>query len=380
MPLPRSREFLVGIAKDDKRATSHRLLALTLLARNHGKAALAEVESGLGAGTHALVKGAVAFYLAATGGEDPGVQLTVKLKDGGSMATAVVATDGEKLMVRGSEDFPGLKDLRLPRASIEEIQVTAPQPPAAADGVVLLLKTGTRLAVKSLTMQGDVITAESLGRKLRLDRGMVRGVLPDPSRGRALGGSRQSDQVRLVEGDPKLIEGDVTAMDDTSVTIDGKGGKGDKRQLPWKSVEVMLFKLETAKGSLEGVGDVNQYVQVDLASGERVVGMLLDLGPGKIALASDSLGCFELPLQQVATLQLSNSGRALTGFTLVTDYGNTKVVEFDGEGREVWKLEDLFDPVDAHRTPAGTVLITEQGDNAVREYDTGGKVLWQYTG
>ena len=66
------------------------------------------------------------------------------------------------------------------------------------------------------------------------------------------------------------------------------------------------------------------------------------------------------------------------GCRIVTDYGNTQVTVYSPTGKEIWKLENLFDPLDAELTPRGTLLVTEQGANHIREYDQDEKVIWEF--
>jgi len=139
-----------------------------------------------------------------------------------------------------------------------------------------------------------------------------------------------------------------------------------------------LMKLGDTQSSFGSPGDLNQYVQVDLWDGQKLVGFLLSFDRKQISLASRSFGCLSLEMSAIKSIQLSNSGRALTGFTLICDYGQSRVFEVDGEGNEVWKLEDLFDPLDAELTPNGNILVTEQQDNAVREYDRDHNPVWEF--
>ena len=376
MPNERSRKFLVDIVRNDNAATSHRLLALRLLFGRSDQQKPAQAVTDLKGKDAELLNAAAAHYATRTTKPGERVPLTVILKDGGKLAdTSVRGLQGDKLLVEAAAAHEGLPKLMLPRGTVDEVRLGEAGDPSK--GVRVLLKSGTRLVATSLKMDGDELSVEALGKTFKLDRSALRGLLPDPKKGRALGGSRKHDQLRLLEGDKKVLEGSVTSIDDQGVGFVDSAKKEHK--LSWDKVQVLLFKLDSGSKSAGAVGDINQYVQVDLKGRERLVGFLLGLDNEGIALCSRSLGCIELPLDRVATMQLSNSGRALTGFTLVTDYGNTLIVEFDGEGREVWKLEDLFDPLDAELTSAGTILVTEQGDNAVREYDRDQKILWEFT-
>ncbi|MAE77333.1 MAG: hypothetical protein CMJ85_10745 [Planctomycetes bacterium] len=378
MPTDRARDFLSGLVANVKRPVSIRLLALRVLRPRLNAKQLGELAASLKDAPHSQsVIAAARFFAVAPQAMPMGSsEILLSLKDDSKMRTSILGTTGSDMLFQTSAEFPGIETLRIPRAAIDRIETPATEPAAPAKGIHVLLKSGTRIAVQNASFDGKVMSGKALGRDVRLPRQLLSGLLPDPTRGRALGGSRQHDQVRVV-GERKPIEGRITSFDAKGIVLRGKDDK--ERKLTTAQVEAVLFRLKTGSGTVGDPGDVNQYVQIDLRGGERIVGYLLELNGNAISLASKALGCFALPLHDVASMRLSNSGRALTGFTLVTDYGDSRVVEYDGEGREVWKLEDLFDPLDAELTPAGTILVTEQGDNAVREYDREGNVVWEFT-
>lgn len=381
MPLPASREFLLAILRNPARATSHRILALRLLAARHqfGSELTEEdvvaLSKGLEGDSGPLIEKIGAFLAKPKTADLETPKLDLELEDGGKLEqTRLLRLGGDELQFDGPAVTGGLP-LNVPRTTIDLIsnaQLGASKPA----GRQILLASGTRLRFEKLGFADGVVTVRALDRDLRIEKSALRGILPDASNGRALGGSRKSDQIRLRKGEKRTVEGKVLALDDDGVTVET--GEGEKK-IPWAEIEVQLFQLDGSGTAVGEVGDINQFVQVDLAGGERLVGYLIDLDGSSIRIAERIVGCVEVPLSRVAKLQLSNSGRALTGFTLVADYGNTSIVELDGEGRVVWKLEDLFDPLDAELTPTGTILVTEQGDDAVREYDRNLEPIWEFT-
>ena len=375
-----SRQHMLEILGNTENATSHRILALRLLLeRSAGSEAsenAAELVSKL-EGRDAELMAAIGAYLStrkAVGPEDSVARMDLELEDGGKLSqTTLLGTRGDCLRFAGPKSTGGVP-LSIPRAAVSVIRNPKLEG-GQAEGMHILLRSGTRLRCEKLSMAGESVRFVALGKEHELPKSELRGILPDAKRGRALGGSRRSDQIRLLTGKPRTLEGTVTGFDDEGITLEVEG---KTQKIAWKSIESQLFQLAGPSGTGD-TGDINQFVQVDMAGGERLVGYLLALDGRSIGIADIALGCIELPLDRVVMLKLSNSGRALTGFTLVADYGNTAVLELDGEGRVVWKIEDLFDPLDAELTPSGTILITEQQDDAVREYDRKHEIVWEFT-
>ena len=400
-PLASSTAYLEGILANAGNATSLRLLSLRLLWQRMAARSLEALEKSIAGPDEKLLKAALAFYAkrpknpapatdglsregpsregqASEGTEAPA--LRIKLKDGGEIVTTVLGLRGDKLRVVPSEDFGRLSELRIPRAMIDQILIEGKGKTKGKGKLNLLMKTGTRLAVSEVRFDGKYLVAEVFGRTVRLEKKALRCILPSHVQPRAFGGSRNFDQVRLSKKNQKPQEGLVKKLTQDGFSFRLKGDPVNKTtKFDWTEVETLLFKLGKATAPLANIGDLNQYVQVDLRDGQRLVGFLLDMNSTELCVVSHAVGCVSLPLQSLSSIQLSNSGRALTGFTLIVDYGNTRVFEVDGEGREVWALEDLFDPVDAELTPEGNILVTEQADNAVREYDRSHEIVWEFT-
>ncbi|MFQ5504042.1 MAG: PQQ-binding-like beta-propeller repeat protein [Planctomycetota bacterium] len=384
LALPRSATLLKSIVVDRKRPMSLRILALRVLVSRAGTNGLEQLELD----NTDLVAVAADFFRkraaerAASKPEpqDPAATretdlLRVKLRDIGEIRIALLGLEGDKLRFVITPEFEGLPELRIPRASIDQILMPPEVPRPAGGDPHLLLKSGTRLAVKRLVIKEGKCLCEALGRSLVLPMAGIRSILADPGKARILGGSRKHDQVRT-RTSKEPIAGTVERLDYGELTI--RDASGRSHGIPFEQVTSILFSLGERSASAGNVGDLNQYVQVDLRDGQKLVGFLLALDERQISIAADSFGCLSIDLARISSIQLSNSGRALTGFTLVCDYGEARVFELDGEGHEVWSLEDLFDPLDAELTPSGNILVTEQKDNAVREYDREGNIVWEY--
>jgi len=403
MPLPSSNTFLMKILKDEKKPTSLRLLALRILVARNGNTTQTEIAAICKGRDAALLKSSLEYLIAATTDKAPGKgeesakgkdptgeetakqdeteevsppQLRITLKDQGSLSTSVLGTLGEKVRLVAPEEYGDLNELRIPRGRIDRIDNPDALPRRAPGQYLVLMKTGTRLCIDKLVFDGKKLKGEALGRSIELDRSQLRSIFPANAKLRAYGGSRLHDQLRLLGSEGKPVEGDILTMGVEGFKIQTKEGPKEFKRDQLSSI---LFKVDRSTNRDIVIGDLNQYVQIDLADNQRLVGYLLDLEADHIGLASRNIGCLALPLADTKTIQLSNSGQALTGFRLIVNYEESKVVEIDGEGRIVWELEELFYPADAELLVNGNVLITEQADGAVREYNRKGDVVWEYT-
>jgi hypothetical protein len=66
-----------------------------------------------------------------------------------------------------------------------------------------------------------------------------------------------------------------------------------------------------------------------------------------------------------------------TGRVLVPHNGENKVVEYDSQGKEVWKV-NVDQPIAAMRLPNGHTLVTSMSENRAIEFDRAGHEVWQY--
>ena len=83
-----------------------------------------------------------------------------------------------------------------------------------------------------------------------------------------------------------------------------------------------------------------------------------------------------------SSLEKSNSisNRQNCNRTLITEYGNQRVIEVDSSGSIVWLIPGLNLPTDAERLPNGNTLIAQYGNGRVIEVDENGDVVWEITG
>lgn len=65
------------------------------------------------------------------------------------------------------------------------------------------------------------------------------------------------------------------------------------------------------------------------------------------------------------------------GHVLIPEMDNSRVVEYDADGKNVWKAT-LDQPIAAVRLPNGNTLVTLMGENRAVEVDRAGKEVWQF--
>ena len=65
-------------------------------------------------------------------------------------------------------------------------------------------------------------------------------------------------------------------------------------------------------------------------------------------------------------------------YTLVADYSENRVVEYDEQGKVTFELDEVFGAWDAEALANGNVLMTEFSVSRVREVDRTGKTVWTF--
>lgn len=68
-----------------------------------------------------------------------------------------------------------------------------------------------------------------------------------------------------------------------------------------------------------------------------------------------------------------------TGHVVVPDFNRHRVVEFDGEGKEVKSFAVMQFPNSVQRLPNGNTLVSSQNTRRVIEYDRTGTQVWEFT-
>ena len=71
---------------------------------------------------------------------------------------------------------------------------------------------------------------------------------------------------------------------------------------------------------------------------------------------------------------------ALLVFALLlgASFDGGSVVEVDREGKVVWSIKDLNNPIEVQRTESGTTLVADHAGAIAKEYDQQGNVVWEF--
>jgi streptogramin lyase len=78
------------------------------------------------------------------------------------------------------------------------------------------------------------------------------------------------------------------------------------------------------------------------------------------------------PVQTFVRIDVLPNGRVL-----VPQYGTSRVVEYDGDGKQVWQAP-VPNPTSAMRLPNGNTLVGSLSGSSVLELDRSGKQIWSH--
>lgn len=73
-------------------------------------------------------------------------------------------------------------------------------------------------------------------------------------------------------------------------------------------------------------------------------------------------------------------GAAMLGRTLISIYSKNRVLEVDGQGRILWETRAVRSPWTVQGLPNGNRLVVEYGTKSLIEFDTQGKEVWRREG
>src|SRR5690606_7239615 len=113
--------------------------------------------------------------------------------------------------------------------------------------------------------------------------------------------------------------------------------------------------------------DTEVYTRVDLVAGDRLLTHIGAAPADRLGLVVPGLGAAAVPMTRVARLECGVGGGALWGFTLIADYSDNRIIEVDDQGREVFKLEEVYGAWDVECLDSGNLLVTEFALNRVVE-------------
>jgi outer membrane protein assembly factor BamB len=271
---------------------------------------------------------------------------------------------GESMLVTGA--FPGLASAELSFSDCDTMDFPDHVVKPITEARVFL-NQGSLVAGAVLSIDPESVKIESARfGKMTLSRKDIQGIAFKPSLDRLVGGSTEFDRVRLP--DATFVEGKVVRADASTLVVATAAGE---RSLAIGDVDGLLF---TRPRQTEP--DTTTYARFETVTGERILGFIGDNSAENVVVVVPQIGATVLPLRDVRRIELGVGGGAMWGFTLIADYSDNRIVEVDEQGRELFKLEEVFGAWDAECLDNGNLLITEFSVSRVQEVDRTGKQVW----
>ena len=227
------------------------------------------------------------------------------------------------------------------------------------------LVTGKLQAIDKATVQ---LLSPTFG-VLKLARAGLQGIAIDPELDRLVGASVDYDRVRLRNNE--LVEGTVDRLDGNSLAV--TLATGGTRSIPL--TEIAGF-LTIRPASPEP--DNSSYARADLVNGDRILGFVVGGTRSHVTFSVPLLGATVVPIASLMHVEIGVGGGAMWGFTVIADYSDNRVFEVDDQGREGFKMDDVFGAWDIECLDNSNLLITEFPVSRVQEVNRKGEVVWSY--
>ena len=366
--------------------------------------ALANVENKI---VSSLAQQALEESVPVTSGPGPRAIAGIADTEGVAGTLLAVRSDGVELKGVG-----GLDRLRVPSELVGRIDFEG-DGRVAPPGSVRIFTTQGSLLIGILTeIDAKMVRFESaLFGKLELPRDKVQGIAFEPEFDRLVGSSPTSSRLRKRGPGSEFVDGEILAVDADEFSM--RSSDGAEFKVARKDIAVMMFRRPPPSPNMS-----ETFARVALKSGDRLLVYLSRLDRSVTKFIAPGLGKASLPTTELESLELGASGGALWGFTLVADYSENSIVEFDAQhqrvfvlpnvysvwdvecldngnflvvefssgrvveltrdGREVWKFEDLKNPYDADRLRNGNTLIADTYGGRVIEVAPNREIVWTY--
>ncbi len=332
-----------------------------LRGRAEAQAALAQLRGS----SDALVAQSAAIELPTPTGAKAKVELQLAQ---GAVLAGVFAGFGANCTIV-EDAIEGLPEAAISFSDSDAIEFPNHAAAATAKARVFLAQ-GSLVSGDLVALDDDTLIVETthFGR-CSLPRGAVQGVAVDPKVDRLVGASPEHDRIRLLDG--AFLDGTLTSISDGALRLRTKTGEEVVRKLD--EVAGLLMARPRAPEP-----DVTPYVRFHFTDGDRVLGFLGGSSRSHQIVAAPLLGAIAVPTTSLLRVEAGVGGGAMWGFTLVTDYGENRIVEYDDQGRVVFKIEDVYGAWDAESLDNGNLLITEFPVSRVQEVDRAGNVVWEF--
>jgi len=276
-------------------------------------------------------------------------------------------------VLTGEERTPiDLEVLRLPLKKADRLVCVGAKPATPRAGNfcrLFLLKgslvTGTLVRVTPETVE---VESDTFGR-VSVPRSQVQGLTTDPMLDRLLGASDKHDKVQLRTR--KSVTGRIQGVDKNAVTLRDASGK--RTRLPLTEVAGMLFKRP-----LQQHATATTFTRLNLINGDRILCHVADVSPSHVGIVTRDLGSTVVAMNKIIEMEFEVGGGAMWGFTLLADYSDNRIAEYDDQGRKVFEIEEIFGVWDVECLENGNLLITEFSVNRVREITRKGEDVWVF--
>ena len=374
MPGERGRDYIVDLLLADEVAETEALRLVRILSERSDRASSSEK---LGAAQNEVVAAGARIDLPSGQGEAPLVRIWLADREQSRIEGRFLGYAGASIrlgqpaIVRGDDrdvvEMPEMSFL-LRRCDRIEFVDQAVEAPAAL--CRLFLVQGTLLTGELQMVRGDKVVLESktFGR-MEVDRSAVQGLALDPNLDRLLGSSQTQDKVRLK--DNKILAGQIVELNGGQLKIVDEDGVG--QTIPERDIAGILFQRP-----LQMTQSGDTFTRVSLQNGDKVLGHVAAVNSSHIGVVTPGVGAAVIETSDVVALELGLGGGAMWGFTLVADYSENRVVEFDDRGREVFAIDDIIGVWDVECLDNGNLLITEFSLNRVFEVSRDKKTVWAF--
>lgn len=274
-------------------------------------------------------------------------------------------------IVKGKERTPiEVARLSFPLQRCDGIKIVGAIAKKKIDKCRMFLVQGTLVTgvLTEVTAEKVVLESETFGR-MEVERSLVQGLAIDPKLDRLLGASSKHDKVRLKSN--KLMNGTIETLDHVELKFIDETGK--HQSVPRVDIAGLLFKRP-----LQTNVDVRTFTRVTLSNGDKVLGHIAAIQGSHLGMVAPGVGTTVVPTKNIVQMEFGMGGGAMWGFTLVADYSDNRIVEFDDQGREVFTIEEIFGVWDVECLDNGNLLITEFSVNRVSEITRENKVVWAF--
>ncbi len=306
-------------------------------------------------------------------------QCRVAMSDLSKIEGELRGFDGASILLAGPKVLEGedstpidLDVLRLPLKRADGLVFVGAKPDAPKDAgfcrLFLLqgsLITGTLARVTADTVEVD---SSTFGR-ISVPRAHVQGLTIDPKLDRLLGASDKHDKVQLRTR--KSMTGHIKDVDKNAVRLQDASGK--VVPVPITEVAGMLFKRP-----LQQPADPRTFTRLNLTNGDRILCHIADINASHVGIVTTDLGSTKVELGKITEMEFEVGGGAMWGFTLLADYSDNRIAEYDDQGRKVFEIEEIFGVWDVECLENGNLLITEFSVNRVREITRKGEDVWVF--